>query len=91
MLLVKLERNQQLLVITVTLFTTRVGTTHLPQEIELSNSIGKTRLTGKKILCGPFSFLDGILKRPLDGFRNHMRWTPPFSSPSSNREGWSGH
>lgn len=83
--------NQQLLVITVTLFTTRVGTTHLLQEIELCNSIDETRLTGKKILCGPFSCLDEFLKRPLAGFKNHMRWTPPFSSPSSNREGWSGH
>lgn len=60
-------------------------------EIELSNSIDKTKLTGKKILCGPFSLLDGFLKRPLDGFMNHMRWTPPFSSPSSSREGCSGH
>lgn len=51
----------------------------------------KVKLTGKKILCRPFSLLGGVLKRPLDGLRNHMRWTPPLSSPRSNREGCSGH
>jgi len=48
-------------------------------------------LTGKKILRRPFSLLVRLLKRPLDGFRNHMTWTPPLSSPSSSREGRSGH
>lgn len=51
----------------------------------------KLKPTGKKILCGPLSFFDGFLKRPLDGFRNRIRWTPPFSSPSSSRGGCSGH
>lgn len=56
-----------------------------------SNSAEETEHTGKKILCGMLSFFDGLLKRPLVGLRNHMRWTPPFSSPSSSREGCSRH
>lgn len=58
--------------------------------LRLIDGSHETELTGKKILCGLLSFSDDFLKSPLDGFRNHMRWTPPFSSPSSSREGCSG-
>lgn len=43
--------------------------------------------TEKSILRGPFSFLDAFLKRPLDTFRNHIKWTPPLSSPRSSSGG----
>ncbi len=81
----------QVFVIAATLFTTGgLHDTFLWKNQRLNSVIKQAKLTGKKILCGPFSLLDRFLKRPLDGFRNHMRWTPPFSSPSSSREGCSG-
>lgn len=52
------------------------------------SSTDKAKLTGTKILS--CSLLGTFLKRPLDGFRNLRRWIPPFSSPRSKSEGWSG-